>query len=440
MRLSVFFKAGLLFCSLILASGNALAAQRYDLESAVARALDKNFRVSAAQSGLEAAEEGRKAARANFGPVLSTSYAYDKLQSREATVLARQQDDELYTWSNALKQNIFSGFSTLSSYQKAALQKDSAAAGLSKARLDLILLVQRNFFDYIKARENVRSAEDSLTRLQAQLKVINAFYKVGFRPRLDVLQAEVDVSEAESLLLQAQNTVSTQKTRLNTLLIIGAGGEAEYVGDLDFIPFYSGLEECLAAAYGNRPDIMIARKSIEIAGQDISMAASNFYPKIDATARWSTKGDDPTASGSSVTPDDFSSWSVGVIGQMDLFSWGNTYYSVSQAKQLQNKTVAEEANLRQEVVYEVQSRLLKLDESVKRIKVSRKGLEQAKEAYRMAAARYEAQVGTATDVLDAQAKLTAAEVSLTSAQADYLIALASLYAAMGEENPSLTGR
>jgi outer membrane protein len=64
-------------------------------------------------------------------------------------------------------------------------------------------------------------------------------------------------------------------------------------------------------------------------------------------------------------------------------------------------------------------------------------VEQAAEAYRMADARYRQQVGTMTDVLDAQAKLSQAEASLAEARSDYSISLSSLYAAIGEENPSL---
>ena len=102
-----------------------------------------------------------------------------------------------------------------------------------------------------------------------------------------------------------------------------------------------------------------------------------------------------------------------------------------------NRLQAEENNLRQEVTYDIKSRLLKLAEAAKRIKVSQKGLEQAKEAYRMADALYQAQTGIFSDVLDAQAKLTQAEANLTGAQAEYLITLALIHVAIGEENPAL---
>jgi outer membrane protein TolC len=55
----------------------------------------------------------------------------------------------------------------------------------------------------------------------------------------------------------------------------------------------------------------------------------------------------------------------------------------------------------------------------------------------MALARYQAQVGTNIDVLDAQAQLTQSEADLTQALSDYQIALARIFVSMGDKNPGL---
>lgn len=402
---------------------------KYSMVQAVERALAQNFTVVAAEADIQAAENQRKAVRGSFGPRLGANYSFDRTQ---------HTDDDLYRWTVWLRQDVFSGFSTLAEYQKAALQKENAEAQMARTRLALILQVQQNFFLYLKAEADVRSAEDSLNRLTEQLKVTSAFYQVGLRPHLDVLQAEVNVSEAEDVLLRARNTVETQRVRLNTLLNIPLTEDASYEGDLEFIPFSRSLEECLEEAYRKRPDIIMAVKSVEIAQQDKTSAQSGYYPNITAEGSWMTDGDDWRASGgSSRSGGKSSAWSVGVTGSITAFSWGTTYYDVQRAQQIINRVRAEESDLRLEVAFEVQSRMLDLDNAAKRIRVARTGLEQAKEAYRVAAARYKSQVGTSLDVLDAQARLTAAEVSLSGAQADYLSALAALYAATGVENTNL---
>jgi outer membrane protein len=171
--------------------------------------------------------------------------------------------------------------------------------------------------------------------------------------------------------------------------------------------------------------------------QDRTSSASGFYPNIRGELAWSTQGDNWQANGSDLRPRDYSEWSVSVTGSLNLFEWGRTYYGVKQQTHAIAKLRAEEEELKQEVAFQVQARLLELDNAAKRIVVSRKGLEQAREAYRVASARYKSQVGTSIDVLDAQARLTQAEVSLTGAQADYLSALAALFTSMGSENHAL---
>ncbi len=440
-------RAATLFCILSLLAAAPVAARQaspaptyeksLSLDEAVKTALKNNFSIAAAEAGRKAAEEGTRSARSAFGPVLGTGYDYTRRQ-HDLDPQGRELDKKLFTWRASLTQNVFSGFATLAAYQRAALAEESARAGVDLARIALVNLVQEHFFTYLKARQNVLSARDALERLQSQLASSQAFYDVGVSPRIDVLQAEVDVSSAESALLLAENTVEIERARLNTLLLLPVEAHVDYTGDLEHIPFMRSLEQCLHLAYTRRPDLFIAEKSVEIAGKDVMAAQSGFYPQLTALGMWQTQGDDFLASGSGQRPVRYSEWSVGVGAEWNLFEWGRTWHDTQQARHIRAKVRAEAENLRQEVAFSVKGRLLDITEAAKRIKVAQKAVAQAREAYRMADARYRSQVGTMTDVLDAQSKLSFAEASLAGARADYSIALSRLYAAMGEENHTLT--
>lgn len=437
MRALAFMGRCALLASLSLAfAAPTMAEDSFTMGAAVEKALRDNPGITAARAGHDAAEEGRKSARGAFGPALSSTYGYTRYDHKPVSMgIAR--DDDLYAWTLRAKQNIFTGFNLLSTYQKAALEKDRQEAVVRNTELGLIATVQENFLGYLKARENVRSANDALERLKSQRKVTQAYYDVGLRPRLDVLQAEVDLSRAESDLILAENTEATQQARLNTLLALDLSAPVVYAGSLEYLPFDMTLEECLERAYRQRPDITIAARAIDIARKDKTIVESQYYPQIAAQMDWSKQGDHPNVDGSEISPSGFSQWSVGATASWTAFEWGRTYYAAEQAGQLVNKVRAEDANLRQEVAFEVKSRLLKVQEAAKRIGVARKGLDQAGEAYRMALARYEAQVGTNTDVLDALAKFTAAEATLTTARTDYLTALSKLMVSLGERKTEL---
>lgn len=427
------------FCvlALFLLAPAARAAETLTLEQAVLRALERNPSMQAVRAELAGAGFGRQASLGSFGPSLSTGYGYTRRDHKKPKRDLATSEQEVYAWNFNAHQDLFTGFRLLSVYEKAALAEESAASKIRNTELSLIQAVQSNFLSLLKARADVASGEDSVTRLTEQLKVTTAFYDVGLKPRLDVLQAEADLAKAEDTLLQARNSVATQVARLNTLLDMALDAGVEYVGELEYRPSTLGMDEALGQAMKNRPDLDIADKSVEISRKDKKIVDSAFYPSLGADYDQSRSGDGLDVAGSRLARTEWSEWSVSVSASWKFFEWGKTLNESRQAGQTIVQLEAERRNLEQEAVYEVKASHLKVGEAAERIKVTRAALDTAREAYRMAVARYQAQVGTNSDVLDSQYQLSRAEADLTQALADYQLALANLYVAIGAKNPGL---
>lgn len=407
------------------------------MKEAVMRTLKFNPNLGAQESQSRSSEEGRKSARGAFGPRLGMSYAAMKQEQETSPVTAKPPEMGRYTFGVEISQPVFQGFKLLAAYQKAALQADSDKAALRKAELDTTEQVQRYFLDYLRQDENVVSAGDSLARLRDQLNITKAFYDVGLRPRLDVLQAEVNVSQAENQLVQAENSRDTCLAMLNTLLGLPATAKSAYVGKLFHVPFKLTLENCLEIAYRQRPDIYIASKAVEIAGKDQKAVQSDYYPQIEAYYNITNTGNSPDMQRVGQNGSRGTTWEVGAKATWNVFQWGTTWYADKQAGWLVTKMRYEEEQLKLDVGYDVKSKLLAVREAEKRISLAEKSVAQATEAFNAALARYREQVGTNFEVLDASSKLTAAQASLTGAKADYLTALAQIYVAMGEFHPDL---
>lgn len=403
------------------------------MAQAVKKALSDNPRVAAAQAGARAAAEGVKAARGAFGPALGASYSITAAEQPISNTAGRQQA----VLRTGLTQELFAGFKTLATWQQAALEAERQKENQRDTDLILVQQVQENYLEFLKAVENIRSARDALERLQSQRQVTEAFFNEGLRPRLDVLQADVDVSRAEAALIQAENTRSTQAARLNTLLNLPVTDVIAYTGSLDPVPFSFGFAQCLERASRQRPDLRMAALAVDIAGKEREKVQSGYYPRVNATLSWSTRGSGLDAAGSSGMRTGYSNREVTLNADWTVFDWGQTWYADRQAGFLQTRLKAEAENLGQEVAYEIKSRLLMAGDAEKRITVAQKAVVQAREAYDAAVARYQSQVGTNTDVLDALAKLSLEEAGLTGAKADYLSALSRLYVAMGEIHADL---
>ena len=417
-----------------------VAGKSIGMSDAVEHALRFNPGLGAQEAESRSSEEGRKSARGAFGPRLGVSYSATKTESKRdpsATMGTKNPKMGVYSWGVEVTQPIFQGFRLLSTYQKAALQADSDKASLRKAELDMTEQVQTAFLEYLKAGENTRSMRDSLTRLREQLRIAQAYFEVGLSPRLDVLQAEVDVSEAESLLIEAENTQATALARLNTLLGFDATAVNTYTGTLKEVGFRYTLEQCLELAYRQRPDLYVAQKAVEIARKSQKEVQSDYYPQIEGYYSMTQSGNTPGMQRSGENGSHVTNWEVGAQATWNVFEWGTTYYADKQAGWQVTKMRYEQENLKLEVGYDIKSKYLAVQEARKRIAVAQNSVAQATEAYNVALAHYHEHVGTNFDVLDASANLTSAQSSLTGAKADYLTALSQIYVAMGEYHPDL---
>ena len=408
-----------------------VAGKSIGMSDAVEHALRFNPGLGAQEAESRSSEEGRKSARGAFGPRLGVNYSATKTESKRdpsATMGTKNPKMGVYSWGVEVTQPIFQGFRLLSTYQKAALQADSDKASLRKAELDMAEQVQTAFLEYLKAGENTRSMRDSLTRLREQLRIAQAYFEVGLSPRLDVLQAEVDVSEAERLLIEAENTQATTLARLNTLLGFDATAVNTYTGTLKEVGFRYTLEQCLELAYRQRPDLYVAQKAVEIARKSQKEVQSDYYPQIEGYYSMTQSGNTPGMQRSGENGSHVTNWEVGAQATWNVFEWGTTYYADKQAGWQVTKMRYEQENLKLEVGYDIKSKYLAVQEARKRIAVAQNSV---------ALARYHEHVGTNFDVLDASANLTSAQSSLTGAKADYLTALSQIYVAMGEYHPDL---
>ena len=429
----------------------------FDLEKSVVRSLEANPQMQSAKQQIYGAQEGVRSATAAFAPT-ATVTAFSRTANTNTPLSVTQVSptgdslgiSQSSKWYQSylvnldlnVNQPLFTGFKLLSSYQKSKLAKDQADATFRRTELVLIRTVQTAFLTLLKARSDVKSNDDAVARLKSQLQVTRAFYDVGLRPRLDVLQAEADLATAEQGLLAAQNSVEVQLAQLNSLLNIPLEEQINYVGQLVYAPNRITLQQALDEAYKARPDITIALKSVEMAQKDATIALSPMLPQLSANYDYIRQSDHLDFRSSNVPSSSSGFYTerhqFQLTATWKAWDWGGTLFNYRQANDNTKKLQADLARLRLDIGAEVKTSYLNIQDAAKRIAVARVGLDAANEGYRQAVARYQAQVGTNTDVLDAQARVSKAESQLTQGLTDYQTAVANLYVSMGRKNLNLS--
>ena len=432
-----------ILCSMVflfvLSTIDANAAQMFTLEQAVEHAVKANPGVESKILLLEQAKMNIGVAQSYFWPRISLVAANTRTKNYEPIPVYSSDSLSQRTWTKGLQANLslFSGFAHLSNLQKSLLSKDIASAKQIQAELELGCNVQLQFLNLLKLRENLKSSEEAVVRINKQLSASEAFVKVGMAPYLNVLQNQVELSKAKQQVIKVKNDIRNSEVQLNKYLNFPPDAQIVYRGNLkDYARGISYTEEAaINTAIKCRPDLIIAQKSIEVAFKDMQISMSQYLPKIDLTysnSQFSIDYDDPRY-------EDYGRhyWSAGLQFSWEIFSGGaTTFDTLSQRKKAQSLQKQYEdsvSSARTDIIRSV----LDMKAADELIKATHVGLSAAKESYDMANRRYTTNTGTITELLDAQLRLTQAQNDESQALNDYHAARSKFFYYIGQKNPSL---
>ncbi len=407
------------------------------LQQSIQLALERNLDIRVAQEEVQAAREQTREAKTDFLPKFSAEYSYRRPSENTTTIGGvefENTDRDQYRFTGTVAQPLFTGFEILSTYQLAKLGLDVAEIQLVRARLDLILEVKEAYLGIVRAEKIREVAEQSVRQLQEGLRVAKDFFRVGMSPKIDVLDAETRLGEAELQLIRATNDLGVAKALFNTVLRQPIETSVQVEDVLSTAPYERSYESSQEIALNHRPELLEADKEVASAEKEITLAKSDYYPDITLSVNYFRRGDDPTVDGSEFV--DRENWDVVAAATWTLFEWGRTRYATNQQRARLRQAKETREKIKDSVLLEVKTAYLTVQAAEEAIRVAKKSVESAEENFRISQERYREQVATATEVLDAQTRLTEARTNYTNSLVVFNLEQARLLRAMGlEEEP-----
>ncbi len=411
----------------------------FGLQKSIQTALDRNWNVKASKERINEAEAVKDQAWADFFPKLGTTYSYTRLDERKTaepvdlglfqvpgSVLSVRDN---YQWKWTVTQPLFTGFALVSAYRLGKLGIDEAELGLELEKLDLVLAVKQAYFRILEADRGVEVAEKAVESLRSHVKVARSFYKVGMIPVNDLLKAEVELSNAEHDLIQAENAAKLARASFNTILARPINTAVEIEDIQAFRPETQPFSESVLKALQERPEIQALDVRVAQTDQSRRLARSDYYPDVSLQYDYIQEGDEPYVGGSPVH--DANRWQVMAMLSWTFFEWGKTRSAVREVDSVRARLMQTRSALGDQIRLEIKQAYLDLYEAEKNIPTTTKAVEQAEENLRVSRERYEAQVATSTEVLDAQTLLTEARTNYYRALYSHHLARARLERAIG---------
>jgi len=425
-----------LFC---IFTNDAQSADKLTLQQSIDLALSQSVLIQSAREGVRSAEAQKQEAFTGFLPKFSTSYSYQRYNEEPGENLSVNvpgfpsflptSTKDNYSWVIEAKQPIFAGGGILANYQANRIGREIASMDESSTVQDIIQDVRVAYFNVLKAEKNLTVAKQSVEQLEAHRNMSQDFFDAGVIPKNDLLRSEVELANGRQNLVRAENGIEIAKARFNTVLRRDINTPTEVEDILSLRDYPKSLDECRKLAMENRTEIKSYTQKVEQSRKLVDVAKSEYYPSVNVVGHFERYGDDASVNGSPLRNAD-NSYVMGVAS-WNFWEWGKTKNRVDASRARENQATYALENLKDQVALDVKNAWLGLQESRKQVAVTQKAIEQAEENYRITQERYREQVGTATDVVDAQTLLTRAKSDYFNALSDYNISIARLERAMG---------
>ena len=276
-----------------------------------------------------------------------------------------------------------------------------------------------------KAREAINLVKENLDQSQKRVKDLSNLEKNGLLARNDLLKAELQSSNIELNLLDAENNL--QLANINMDLMLGLPTSTELVLDTTGIAKRDDpkvLDDYLQLALTNRKDISALDYRKKAAQAGVKSAESAKYPSISLTGGY-IAADIPKVV--SIT----NAVNIGVGVSYNIASLWKNKAKVQQAEARVKQIVATQAITDDNVKLQVNRNYLSLISSRKKIEVYAKAVEQAKENYRIIKNKFDNSLATTTELLEADVAQLQATLSYTLARADAFVAYNKLLQTTG---------
>jgi outer membrane protein len=287
---------------------------------------------------------------------------------------------------------------------------------------DITLAVDQAFYQALTAQEILRVAQQTVATRQATGDQIGALTKNNLRSTLDLSLANVQVSQAQLLVLDAQNDSQAAMANLNAILGSDSYVQYDLVDETPGTPAAppADTESLVQLAFKARPDLAALNDRFTAARQFASAEHDLLRPTVSAIA---------AAGGTPVRSDQIQSSWYGAAGANISIPVFNGFEYIARGKEadMRAQAAAEQVrNLRDSVARDVRIAVLNAQAAFQRIGVSQQLLDQANTALDLAQARYEVGLSGIVDLTQAQLAQTQAEISVASARYAYQTSLAEV--------------
>jgi outer membrane protein len=310
-----------------------------------------------------------------------------------------------------------------------ALQEKAQRANAVATRDDIQLATDQAFYNALEAQQTLKVAQQNVLTRQTLQAQVNQMTINKLKSTLDLSFADVNLSQAKLLALDAQNNADSTMAALDAVLGL------DHLVNFDLVDDGAGIQQpppdvdqLIAQSLQQRPDLQATMYSQQAAMKFSHAERDQLFPSISAAG---TAGSVPIRPAQYYT----TNWwgGIGVNMNIPVFN-GFLYTSRAKEASIRAQAASEQTrDLRDRIVRDVRTAWLAANTAYQRVGVTAELLKQANLGLQLAQTRYQMGLSSIVELSQAEYQQTDAAIGNANAQYQYRFALATLNYQIGSQ-------
>jgi outer membrane protein TolC len=333
-----------------------------------------------------------------------------------------------YTAQLSITQPIFDEGSYVAASKGARLYDTMKDKNIQATAANTIFKTDKQYLEVLLLKQEylVKKHQEALS--DSMLQNTKTKHNFGTASDFNLLRAKVQLSNDRTDMLRSKNNLEQAKAQLFKIMGISQNSEVALKDTLRYVPQAANEGQAVKKALLNRPDLDAQLLTMKLRKQAVKKAKGAYFPKISAFFRNQWAKPNPFIQ----TKNDFGRiYNVGIQLDWSLFNLSREG-DIKQKKSKVRQQKLQYLNEREQVLYEVHSAVLGMQNTSESIESQSLTLKQAKEGLRLAKIGYQKGTKNQVSVLDARQSFAKAQLNYFRSLRDYELAHLKLLKATGQ--------
>jgi outer membrane protein len=400
----------------------AQSAEHVSLHDAEQRAVENHPQVRAADYNARAAREATREARSTYFPSVSASLTGTEAESGSRIAAGGLNNPiilDRFAYGVSFAQMVTDFGRTSALVRSVDLKSDAQREVLTTRRADVLLQVNRAYFSSLRAQAVAKVAEETVKARQVVVDQVTAQAASGLKSGLDVSFAQVNLSQAQILLVQARNDLDAAFLSLSAAM--GSSESTAYdLVDEPLPPEPSSDGATLVGqALHDRPDVSAQRLSQQAALKFADAQSSLWLPTVSVVGAFGAAPYRQIGLNSHYS-------ALGLNLSLPVTTGGFIAARRAQASLGASSEEQRLHDLENAVSRDVRTALLDVQAAYRRLDLARQLQAHATDALDLAQTRYDNGLGSIVELTQAQLNKTQADIESATARYECQIRAAVL--------------